>query len=491
MTTTEQRVENRVPIALRIKLRYRKVDTFVSKFATNISANGMFISSRKPKDKGTLLRFELRLADDSTVISGQGKVAWVRPFDPKHPKRPHGMGIEFTTLSQKSRDLINQIVTLRLEQGLGEGDEIPFAAKRRPTTAASADVPVPTPVPAPARASQTAPAAPSSLPLPGDFENMQVDIGAAVARARALVGSVELGEELEKLYRVSAAPVAETVDEASNNLARMLGGTAVQAKRTRHVDPPTGVEIAAVPQSLDDEDDSLIAPPMAAIEQEEAAAYEAEQEPLAAEQEAEQEPLAAEQGGPLHPRAETQAVAEDDIVEAEPEAQDIGNTEVHYARAETDFSPEVIDEFNDADAPPTLVADSSEALRQVAAIPVDAVLDELDELEELEELPVIESANHSPTGPSAEAPMHLDDGIEESLDIDIDEETPHPDRVDTAGPDMSAAAAIDLGVIDAAALGNQEGDDFSESANNTMDLTDLIELPPNMDEADEIDIDLD
>ena len=452
MTETEQRVENRVPIALRIKLRFRKLDTFVSKFATNISSNGMFISSRKPKEMGTLLRFELRLADDSTVIAGQGKVAWVRAYDPQHPKRPHGMGIEFTTLSQKSRELICHIVAARVEQGLGEDDEIPFAAKRQAASEAGAARPAPAP-----GGNGNSAAHVGALGLP-EIDSSDVDIGAAVARARALVGSTELDEELEGLYRVSAAPVAETVDEASNNLARMLGGTAVQARRIRYSDPPTGVEITAAPPA-----ESEVAPPP------DGPLLEAEA------------PLEVE--APLEAEAPPEAPLE---VEDAPSGS-IAKV-IHYSRAQTDASPDIIDEFDDAEANPTLVADGTEALRQmVEAGTGQASADE----ESLESLPVLESESHAPAGTSVEAPMHLDDGNDESLDVDIDEATPNPESEQSIDSQAPNAQAIDLGAVEVPAVTDPGDNDFSESTETTMDLTDLIEIPLDMADGDEIDIDID
>jgi uncharacterized protein (TIGR02266 family) len=419
MTDSEQRVENRVPIALRIKLRFRKKDTFVSKFATNISSNGMFISSRKPKEQGTLLRFELRLADDSTVIAGQGRVAWVRAYDPDHPKRPHGMGIEFTALNQQSRETISQIVARRVEQGLGEEDEIPFAAKRPPAPRAEASQPAPPAQPAPAAISNG-----STLAV-SDIDAHDVDIGAAVARARALVGSTPLDDELEKLYRVSAAPVAETVDEASNNLARMLGGTAVQAKRIRHADPPTGVEINAAPAA----DPAAEAP--AADDQANALETAPPPEPAPAESESAPAP----NGSPGH-----------------------------YSRAQTDASPDVIDEFDIAAS--TRIQEPEEPL---------------------ESLPVIESDSHAP----ADAPMHLEDSSDESLDIDIDEATPNPEP-NTASDDQAPnAEEIDLSALGDSSRPEQGDDEFAESTSTTMDLTDLIDIPVDMKDGDEIDIDID
>jgi hypothetical protein len=262
--------------------------------------------------------------------------------------------------------------------------------------------------------------------------------------------------------------VAETVDEASNNLARMLGGTAVQARRIRYSDPPTGVEITAAPPA-----ESEVAPPP--------------DEPLL-EAEA---PLEVE--APLEAEAPPEAPLE---AEAPPEAplevEDAPSGSIakviHYSRAQTDASPDIIDEFDDAEANPTLVADGTEALRQmVEAGTGQASADE----ESLESLPVLESESHAPAGTSVEAPMHLDDGNDESLDVDIDEATPNPESEQSIDSQAPNAQAIDLGAVEVPAVTDPGDNDFSESTETTMDLTDLIEIPLDMADGDEIDIDID
>src|SRR5262245_38878282 len=99
MTDHEKRASERVPVALRIRLRYQAVDQFISKFAVNISRGGMFLSSRNPKPTGTELYFEIRLADDSPLITGSGEVRWTREYDRAQPDEPHGMGIQFLELT--------------------------------------------------------------------------------------------------------------------------------------------------------------------------------------------------------------------------------------------------------------------------------------------------------------------------------------------------------------------------------------------------------
>ena len=67
MEGDDKRAARRVPVVLRIKLHYKQVDTFISKFATNISSGGMFISSRKPKPVGTDIRFQGHVAGSSQL----------------------------------------------------------------------------------------------------------------------------------------------------------------------------------------------------------------------------------------------------------------------------------------------------------------------------------------------------------------------------------------------------------------------------------------
>ena len=71
----------------------------------------------------------------------------------------------------------------------------------------------------------------------------QVDIGKALARARALAGANDLDEELAALREVAAAPLAEiSIEAASAELARQLGGVAIG----RRVKGAVRVETAVV-----------------------------------------------------------------------------------------------------------------------------------------------------------------------------------------------------------------------------------------------------
>ncbi len=271
MSAREKRDSQRVPVALRIKLRFRKVDTFVSKFATNISTCGMFISSRKPKEPKTQLRFELCLADNSTLIAGRGEVMWTYPYDSAQPESPHGMGIRFIGLSSTSKELIARMVALRVQQGLGD-EGIPFAPENKNAPAKH-----------PRSAKQGAPETDANSFGTSFLDELEhdVDMVAALQRARTLVGTDETDVVLESLARVSAAPIAETVDVASHELAKLLGGSPILAR------PPVQEAIseeseneapAASPaKTLQEELDEELA---ASLEEEESIAERSQEEPL-------------------------------------------------------------------------------------------------------------------------------------------------------------------------------------------------------------------
>ena len=221
MADNDKRAERRVPVALRIRLRYSDVDQFISKFAINISRGGMFLSSRNPKPIGTHLQFEMRLADDSPVIEGSGEVRWIREYDRHQPNQPHGMGIQFFELKPDSRVILERIIEHRRSVGEPDNDSIPVPR------AADSMSPIP------------AVAAVTTQPLPQiriDPEPMAAPepdppgVDGALVRARQLADALVQGDlerELAALLAPAELPPPVPVDEASRDLARRLGGAPV------------------------------------------------------------------------------------------------------------------------------------------------------------------------------------------------------------------------------------------------------------------------
>jgi uncharacterized protein (TIGR02266 family) len=95
---------------IRIRLRYAAFDTFIEKFAPNVTRGGVFLASRTPPPVGTTFAFEIQLAGGEVALAGDGKVVWIKPYDPAAPQKPHGMGVQFLRLDAPSRETLNQML---------------------------------------------------------------------------------------------------------------------------------------------------------------------------------------------------------------------------------------------------------------------------------------------------------------------------------------------------------------------------------------------
>jgi hypothetical protein len=280
------------PVVLRIKLRYDDVESMVQRFAPNVGKSGLFLPTKSLQPVGAELKFELRIADDTPVLVGLGRVKAAKPPDPAAPRAAFGMAIELMRVTRESRDVILRMLARRKELGLPEiGIPMPAdidAARRAEVVetqvkdTASAAVPAPVPptesgpseglLTSPRRQSgpiaiarlnvveALAPEAPrrkrpaiheviesasgpivSVVSVPGLDED--IDVGAVLARARALAGG-DLDAELDALREVAAAPLEVSIEAASAELARQLGGKAVSKKdRSARWAPPP--EVAA------------------------------------------------------------------------------------------------------------------------------------------------------------------------------------------------------------------------------------------------------
>lgn len=95
---------------IRIRLRYSDVDTFVEKFAPNVTRGGVFLASRNIQPVGEVIGFEIQLLTGSVVLAGQGRVTWVKEFNPAEPNRPYGMGVQFVNVDTPSRPILARIL---------------------------------------------------------------------------------------------------------------------------------------------------------------------------------------------------------------------------------------------------------------------------------------------------------------------------------------------------------------------------------------------
>jgi uncharacterized protein (TIGR02266 family) len=86
------------------------VETFVVRFAPNVTRGGIFLATRTPRPTGEVFNFEVQLSTGRIALAGEGKVIWVKDFDPKAPQKPHGMGVQFVHMDPGSRDMLNRIL---------------------------------------------------------------------------------------------------------------------------------------------------------------------------------------------------------------------------------------------------------------------------------------------------------------------------------------------------------------------------------------------
>jgi uncharacterized protein (TIGR02266 family) len=107
--------KDKSPVSMRIRLKYPDVETFVEKYAANISHGGMFIQSRAPQPVGTLIRFDVLLQDGTSLLRGEGRVIWVKEYDAAHPTRVHGMGVRFASLDDASEEMVKRILAYKAE----------------------------------------------------------------------------------------------------------------------------------------------------------------------------------------------------------------------------------------------------------------------------------------------------------------------------------------------------------------------------------------
>jgi len=82
----------------------------VQRFAPNVTRGGIFLATRTPRPAGALFTFEVLLSTGQIALAGEGKVIWVKEFDPAAPQRPHGMGVQFMHIDPATRETLNRIL---------------------------------------------------------------------------------------------------------------------------------------------------------------------------------------------------------------------------------------------------------------------------------------------------------------------------------------------------------------------------------------------
>ena len=238
---------------IRIRLRYAAFDTFIEKFAPNVTRGGVFLASRTPPPVGTTFAFEIQLAGGEVALAGDGKVVWVKPYDPAAPQKAHGMGVQFLRLDEPSRRTLTQMLA---RKGSGQTSGVVPTAPASNGTSGPIRIPVHAGAPPLARID-------TSVDLAAEFGLDEARLRRAVDRSKLPPNRAtsEL-EELEGLLRSEPAePVSLTQALAEMprlldpRTRRMTGGFRALGELfpttfgpSRAVEPTVGPQ--AVPQPL-------------------------------------------------------------------------------------------------------------------------------------------------------------------------------------------------------------------------------------------------
>jgi uncharacterized protein (TIGR02266 family) len=134
---------------LTMTVRYKSatLDEFIEHHSHDVSRGGMFIKTPSPFPPGTLLKFEVKIADEQKVIQGVGRVVWKRESETSERERPNGMGVKFIKIDDASRKIIDQLVNSRADAGAayeaggGDGGSAKTAPAATPAAAMTPGLP--------------------------------------------------------------------------------------------------------------------------------------------------------------------------------------------------------------------------------------------------------------------------------------------------------------------------------------------------------------
>jgi uncharacterized protein (TIGR02266 family) len=219
---------------VRVRLRYPDLDTFVERFAPNVTRGGVFIASRAPRPAGDQFAFEIQIATGHVALAGEGKVIWVKEFNPAEPTKPHGMGVQFVALSAQSRVLLQRMLALKGNQpraaGMPRGLTGPLATLQSGRTNGAGR-----------------PRVDTSVDLAAEFGLDEAALRRALDRAWG-PGARPAEDELAGLLAAEPAEPA-TLAQALKELPRMLDKSRRRTGAFRPLEVVASVEKAAAPPS--------------------------------------------------------------------------------------------------------------------------------------------------------------------------------------------------------------------------------------------------
>lgn len=113
-------------LSMTVRYRSATLNEFIEHHSYDVSRGGVFIKTPSPFPPGTLLKFEVKIADDQRVMQGVGRVVWKRDISGGKDE-PTGMGIKFIKLDDASRAVIERLVASRGDDTMSAYDRSPDA----------------------------------------------------------------------------------------------------------------------------------------------------------------------------------------------------------------------------------------------------------------------------------------------------------------------------------------------------------------------------
>ncbi|MBN2496401.1 MAG: PilZ domain-containing protein, partial [Deltaproteobacteria bacterium] len=112
----EQRAHPRVDFLGRVKVCVPDSQTAIDTFAGNVSQGGIFLRSNRPLPRGQKVSLEFDTPKGKVRID-EGEVVWNKPFEPiSVDGAAPGMGVQFRSMSEASRDAIEAFIAEELSR---------------------------------------------------------------------------------------------------------------------------------------------------------------------------------------------------------------------------------------------------------------------------------------------------------------------------------------------------------------------------------------
>jgi len=138
---------------VRAKLKFTTREEFIQGFMPLIGRAGLFIRTKNPKEVGTVVRFEFKLADDTAIFVGEGAVRKQILPTPGASATPSGMIVALKRMNRASKEVLDEIVRRRVADQLSESPTLHHSTATPPAAVAAvepdefeAELPEPEPV---------------------------------------------------------------------------------------------------------------------------------------------------------------------------------------------------------------------------------------------------------------------------------------------------------------------------------------------------------